>query len=152
MTSVFTEYACGICNQRYATHGEAAACEARGLDEGQPAMANVGDVVFCGGHRFGWFDGDPAWVLIDGEVNSHVILGCMARFFYVVTHVDVGHDDWNRHNRRYHLFTNAMTDGYSRGFTSRTHHHIEVAPANIVPSAVLNAVPQMIGLQTRYLL
>lgn len=134
-------YACQICDLTYRTEQEAVICETQMPDK---RILEVGDIVSCPG-RFGWFDGDIAWV-----VNPDGKKGDLA-FYYVVTHID-GDED-NAHRTRYHLFTNAMTgkQGYKSGYTFNVGH---ITPRKAVnpPANVVKDSKDLIGKKAKHLL
>lgn len=134
-------YGCQICGRQYSTEQDAIICETQPPDE---RLADVGDVV-AGGKRFGWFDGDKAWVM-DPKVKKGYIA-----FYYVVTHID-GHED-NAHRVRYHLFTNAMTgkEGYRSGWTFNSGHYALVK-AKGPPEKVMREAKTLVGSLAEHLL
>ena len=112
-------YQCLICDSVYDDVATATACEAAGVDE---PVAAVGQLVVTDSDtygRFGWYDGDPDWVIKkprglhcreDWDDNYYSLV-------YVVTHIDhVGH------RTRYHLETKAMRSQYRAGYTFNEGH------------------------------
>ncbi len=152
MTKRIEQHSCDICGTVYDTLEEAQKCEAKGL---RKPSVQVGDIVF-GTAGFGWYDGDRGWISNpdvpvrqkpcpngDGNCFSEC---CTYRFYYVVTAIDLddsGHLD-SLHDRRYHLFTRAMTKGYRCGYTFDQHH---VKPKKVAdpPLDVVETSKALIG-------
>ncbi len=144
-------YRCSICQTTYSTKKAATECYAKGIDK--PKL-KVGDVTKAG--SFGWFDGDPRWVV---NYKERASLGntsiktdhgdnrncfgpcCTFQFFYVVTRVDK-----EQHRYRYHLFTKAMSgkEGYQSGYTYDWGHKT-VIPLKKVPKAILADSKDLLG-------
>jgi len=156
-------FQCEICKEVYDAAADAQRCEAQGRDE---QYLKVGDIVLARS-GFGWFDGDENWVenyaaISDGGkysdrqrlMQEHPDHGncfsacCTFQFFYVVTAID----NWGTckktrtHQRRYHLFTEAMTveQGYRSGVTFREGHHTPIL-AEYVPASVREAAAKLVG-------
>lgn len=111
-------YQCEICQEVYADKAEAEACEAQGV--GEP-LFEVGDFVVTETTwgRFGWFDGDPAWVIEREEgLHGHIEGRKAYSLIYVVTAITVGEPRRPEHELCYHLCTKGMTakSGYDDGF------------------------------------
>ena len=128
-------YQCEICEEVYDTQAEAESCEAIGREE---PVAKVGDFVITemSFGRFGWFDGDPAWVIVRDK-DFQMRPGKTYSVIYVVTAVD-NHDPFGRNNRKhelcYHLATKAMSGekGYGAGYTFiETHVGLHKIEANL---------------------
>lgn len=153
---IFYEYECDGCGERYDSEKKARKCErkpTRDLIVG----VKVGSIVKRY-PSFGWFDGDPRWVVNLKEVMGRddivvrqpckeSIDKCFA-FYYVVTAIDVHEHRW-----RYHLETRAMSgkQGYRNGYTFGKHHItpdiVENPPAIVVEDAV-----SLLGHKSKYLL
>jgi len=151
------QYQCELCKAIYDKRADAAACEAQGTKE--PIVA-VGDFVTTdhGDYgRFGWFDGDPAWV-IEKPRGLHGRAQCYS-LIYVVTMVAVADETtdsngWHtsHHDLCYHVATKGMSGqkGYTQGFTfPETHVRLRKVTSDI--SAGLDA-SDLIGQRARYLL
>ncbi len=115
-----TLYMCEICNKQFDTPAKAQQCENIGLEQ---VPFEAGDYVTTHGEdygRFGWYDGDPDWVLKKphGLHSQKPYDGTYLSFIYIVTAVT------NRgHRAIIHLRTKAMKDQYVSGWTSMTGHH-----------------------------
>ncbi len=109
-------YECELCHKKFDNAEACLACENRGIE---PAKAKVGDFVTTDGWkedygRFGWYDGDPSWVIpkTDGLHSTPNFPYCS--LIYIVTAVDN-----DGHRARYHLETKGMTNnGYRGGWTT----------------------------------
>ena len=120
---VLEQYQCEICKTIYDEQADAESCEALGLDK---AAFEVGDFVVTDGEtygRFGWYDGDPAWV-IEKEEGLHGPCKCYS-LIYVVTAITPSSNDWDQHGLCYHLATKGMSgeQGYRQGYTSIKGHY-----------------------------
>ena len=151
-------YRCSVCQSMYETQGAAEACAAqgiRGMDTGH--ALEVGDVV-VGYPRYGWFDGDPKWVVNPDkghiaqfdELANKFKGSQMHSFYYVVTHIGLDPGSFNRayngHRLQYWVKTKAMsgTQGYVVGYTTST-HSLMYKPEKEPPKSVLDAAPNMVG-------
>jgi hypothetical protein len=126
------QWQCLICRKLYHSRDEAIKCANQKFE---PSF-KVGDIVTCGGKRFGWFDGDERWVLnydskkcrieAIGKVSGHVLIDHRGedwlQFVYVITAVD--NCEYDPHRVRYHLFTRAMSgrQGHNAGHTYDEYH------------------------------
>jgi hypothetical protein len=150
-----TEYQCEICEGRFPTGVQAAACERVGFTP----LHQVGEIVFAKG-GFGWYDGQENWisnpgVSREGECpngNSNCFEDCCCfRFYYVITFIDK--DERDGHRPRYHVATMAMTgkQGYRGGYTYDTgHEYIKVIKNP--PATVLEESKSLIGTKMSHLL
>lgn len=114
------KYECAVCNQIYDSEQDAIACEEKGVDD---PVVSVGQFVVVDRDdygRFGWFNGDPDWV-IKKPKGLHSVKDWDGRYYtliYVVTHIDS-----KNHRTRYHLETKAMKKDYRKGYTFSTGHY-----------------------------
>lgn len=114
---ILKQYQCGICKTIYDEQADAEKCEAQGLEK---AEFELGDLVVTETSfgRFGWFDGDPAWVIKRGK-DFRGRSGETYSLIYVITAITPSSDDWNLHRLCYHLVTKGMSgeQGYQQGYT-----------------------------------
>lgn len=129
-----TMHRCPLCLEIYDTREEADACAGQGmLAQTEETALRVGDIVIAGRARFGWFDGDPAWVAEKWDAGRGQGLhnaGGMT-LYYVVTAITGEYPGFNPNHRHdaHHssvfvrLATNAMTgeQGYRSGWTGPGH-------------------------------
>jgi hypothetical protein len=155
MPKVITLYACDICGSEYEKEEDAKTCEARGQDV---ERYQVGDVVVFDQYRFGWYDGERAWIENFDDVveTSHTCetrfcRKCCYRFYYIVTAID--RDPRDGHRVRYHLETKAMktSTGYSNGYTFNVGHF---TPKKVPrpPAAVASSGRALVGRTSKHLL
>lgn len=150
-----TIYICEGCEQKFDTAKAALACENR---EKPKVAFKVGDIVTVG-KTFGWFDGDPEWIVnkrLLGHARAEAYdkskcrhpgtncfdTCCCYQFYYVVTAIDM-----DGHRTRYHLRTKAMTgkQGYKGGWTYDVHHYTPKRVTRNIPEAVKLAATKMRG-------
>lgn len=125
---------CPVCSGMYSTTNEARACA---VSTPKPTRA-VGDLILLA-PRYGWFDGDPAWVVKNtGEdFNGTPMLA----FWYAVTAINT--DD--SHQVRYHLRSLALKS-QGTGWTTEHGHHWEWSRAGeFKPPAVVVKQAQKFG-------
>jgi len=170
---VHTTYECPICGSVYKHRDSAEMCAAQPRpDDGG---IKPGDIVYCAA-GFGWYDGDPAWisnpdVLDDGKRRAVCPNGdgncfsscCTYRFYYVVGVVEIEHGSYplyilgtsksdeeiTQHRIRYHVFTKAMKEMYSSGYTHDCGH---IRPVLVKPQPKLPGAKEFIGKRVTRLL
>jgi hypothetical protein len=136
------------CGEEYLSREEAESCLATEI----PPKFAPGDVVTCG-DRFGWFDGDEAWIATR-KPDPRTASGDRLTFFYVVTLVDRGDSvSWGggKHRNRYHLATRAMSgeSGYAAGYTFDVNHW---TPEKVENPPELPGLAELIGIPAKSLL
>lgn len=138
-------YQCETCRKMYDTRKEAAACE----DTPYEVRWTVGDIVKCGGARFGWYNGDIGWVVNRKPYiqppGSH-----RYEFIYVITAIDRAPK--NEHLARYHLATKAMLEGtgYDGGYTiDDPHYHYRIERISLSPKHARHIIEGMRDLMGR---
>ena len=146
------KYQCPICEEVYDTATEATAC----FWTTEEPEFRPGEVVIIPTFLFGWYDGDPLWVVGEAPVKDTTGLGIFGAhlgngrglFFWVVEAV---HGIRGRsHELAYTVSTGALAGG-RRGWTSKHHLVPQKVNQSIVPPFVLkdaarrarNAKPSM---------
>lgn len=117
---------CLLCERDWATKRAAESCAARGF---HPTL-KVGDIVIVKClWNYCWQNGDEAWIAPGRDFpGDRITFG----FYYVVTCVDRDEDE--PHRPRYHLVTDAMTNGgHRRGWTYDENHY---TPKRVSPSKI----------------
>ena len=135
---------CPICRARYGSVEQATDCRDRGVTM---LALKVGDVVVPMGERFGWFDGDAAWVAVDRADRDDDIKSPSGRsysFYYVVT-AESAHEA-DAHVRTHTLRTKALLTSYSGGWTCQTHWAVRLVPPQEVPQAVKDSIDELVAL------
>lgn len=115
-------YLCRVCGKGHFLKREAQACEA----STEKPRAKVGDLVLIQ-KGFGWYDGDPAWVVEHGGYEFH---GQKTHaFWYIVTSLQPVHrarpliGEPDCHVPVYHLWTGALQRQETSGWTRvKTHY------------------------------
>ncbi|MDQ7101908.1 MULTISPECIES: hypothetical protein [unclassified Serratia (in: enterobacteria)] len=125
-------YLCHTCKEEYQTEKEAIDCYNQTPIN---APAYVGQIVREKYFRFGWFDGDPAWIADRRPAKS--ASGEEFRFWYVVTAVNLAdarqcHYDMHR----WLVSVNTLAVGQLHGWTSATHIQFETVSDDKIPQAV----------------
>lgn len=132
-------FVCPTCKKEYITKHVAINC----MNSNEVLLANIGDIVECGGQRFGWYDGDKDWIVNINADRIHELF----KFYYVVTHIE-----YIEHRVKYHLYTMAMSgdNGYRSGYTYNSGHY---TPKLIdAPEIVKEQAKTLIGLKANGLL
>lgn len=140
---VTTLWVCNVCGVVYEDHETALRCAARGRI---PPEFRVGDLVLTDGEksaRFGWYDGDPLWVVVKDSGYSTSARSSGYSLIYVVTAITYVRDEINGHLPRYHLSTKAMKRFYRGGWTGKYHLPLFAASDKIKQSGLQYA--ELIG-------
>lgn len=130
-----TLFACPICGVRYPRVEDADRCRDRGRVRLASEIA-VGDIVLAARARFGWYDGDPAWIAEDWEGGKGMGLrgeGGLSFYYVVIAIADSyphragGPDDPHDDGPVLCLATAAMSGekGYRGGWTGAGHVGVE---------------------------
>jgi hypothetical protein len=129
-------FICPICGRIWPTAKLAQSC----LDQGfEKVDVKPGDIVQVGGHRYGWYDGDSAWV--DPETVKQRKMDLFA-LYYVVTAITYppdrhswtgdllawasnADDNYAGHRAQIHVETPAMSgkEGHRIGYTYTSGHY-----------------------------
>lgn len=146
MVDVIRKYTCELCGKTYESRDRARECEQQGMPEQE---FDVGDIVTVG-DRYGWFDGDPAWVIDPESVankndpdDTTPAGEGQTGFYWVVTAID---QPKGEHSWRYHLYTKAY-DGQSGPKGGYTFINTHVPPERIddPPETVVEDSEELIG-------
>lgn len=143
-------FGCPLCPKVYTTRAEATACIARGEEE---VFCEVGDFVteaYDESGRYGWFDGDPEWVVTIKEPG----VGARGEynFIYIVTLITADRDD-GLHRKLVHVATmgyvnsNEKGKKFRGGWTSRGHIRMKKLDLESVPEKVRDAAGQFLGME-----
>ena len=126
-------FICPICGRIWPTAKLAQSC----LDQGfERVDIKPGDIIQIGGNRFGWYDGDAAWVSPETSEERGMTLFAL---FYVVTaimypadiHIRWGKEliawargDYQSHRAQIHVETGSMSgdQGHGSGYTYSSGH------------------------------
>ena len=145
MSKIITQYVCPTCKETYKYKVRAEICYNQKTEQ----SFKVGDIVTIYG-RFGWFDGDPLWVVNKpkGIIRNEVRPDSRMSFYYVVTSIK-----HNGHRYQYHVETMAMegSQGYRSGYTYDS-GHIKLKLADDVSNKVMKQSRKLIGNKAESLL
>ncbi|NYA15728.1 hypothetical protein [Serratia fonticola] len=125
-------YECPICNKGYSSYEDALSCYMQ-----VPAFApvSVGQIVRESSFKYGWFDGDEAWIADRRPAKTPS--GQEYRVWFVVTAVNL--PDPRQSRTPYHewiISLNTLAIGQYHGWTGLRHTAFEIVEDHEIPQAV----------------